>query len=94
MAKQTFNNVLVDLLTPQGFTEHEILTSHIANKINLTQLKKEAKIIREAYKATLDAYFNGDKKLFDNASEAWHNLGMVIQVVEVIESQMTEYVGM
>ncbi|QPB12157.1 hypothetical protein [Providencia phage PSTCR5] len=89
MAKQSFNQVLCTLVASQGITANEALTERIDHKIDLTRLKKEAKIIRNAYKATLDQYFNGDKKLFDKASEAWHNLGIVIQVVETIESQQS-----
>lgn len=87
MAKQTFNQVLCDLVASQGITANEALTEQISHKIDLTRLKKDATMIRNAYRATLDEYFNGNKEMFDKASAAWHNLGMVIQVFEVIESQ-------
>lgn len=89
MAKQSFNQVLCDLVASQGITENEALTSRIDHKIDLTRLKKEASIVRKAYRETLDSYFNGDKKLLDKAREAWHNLGVVIQVVETLESQQS-----
>lgn len=89
MAKQSFNQVLCTLVASQGITANEALTERIDHKIDLTRLKKEANIIRNAYKATLDQYFNGDKKLFDKANEAWHNLGVVIQVIETLESQQS-----
>lgn len=89
MAKKSFVEVVNDLLAPFGIAPNTEYSKENMQKIDLTQLRKEAKIIREAYKVTLDAYFNGDKKLFDKASEAWHNLGLVIQVVETLESTVT-----
>lgn len=85
MAKKSFVEVLNDLLVPFGIAPDTQYSKENMNKIDLTQLRKEAKIIRDAYKVTLDAYFNGDKKLFDKANEAWHNLGMVLQVVDSVE---------
>lgn len=86
MAKQTFNQILVDLVAPLGITEREALTEKIAHKIDLTQLLKEATIIKDAYRATLDDYFKGNKKSFDTAQEAWHNLGMVMFVTTTLIS--------
>lgn len=91
MAKRSYTEILQSLLVAQGL--NGVSNLELVLQLDVNQFNKEVKIIKEAYRKTIRDYINGDKKLFDKAVEAWHNLGVIIDIELTINDMVNKEIN-